>query len=129
MYTMGFYMLPKGSHAKMDTIRSKFFWQGAGDTFKYHMAKWISMCKPKIHGGLGIINTYLMNQCLITKWIWKIEKGSNELWYRILKAKYLKKVVSSTQLVWALLNSGGVYTRLSISLSGDLSIMCIRVIG
>ena len=72
MYTMGFYMLPKGSHAKMDFIRSKFFWQGAGDTFKYHMAKWISMCKPKIHGGLGIINTYLMNQCLITKWIWKI---------------------------------------------------------
>lgn len=25
MYVMGFYMLPKGTHAKMDAIRSKFF--------------------------------------------------------------------------------------------------------
>jgi hypothetical protein len=55
MYMMGFYMLPKGVHGKMDMIRSKFFWQAVGDTFKYHMAKWISVCKPKIHGGLGII--------------------------------------------------------------------------
>jgi hypothetical protein len=91
MYIMGFYMLPKGVHGKMDMIRSNFFWQGAGDTFKYHMAKWISVCKPKIHGGLGIINTYLMNQCLIAKWIWKIDKGSKELWYRLLKNKYMKR--------------------------------------
>lgn len=28
MYVMGFYMLPKGVHAKMDNIRSKFFSQG-----------------------------------------------------------------------------------------------------
>jgi hypothetical protein len=32
-----------------------------------------------------------MNQCLITKWIWKIEKGANELWFRLVKAKYLKR--------------------------------------
>jgi len=56
------------------------------------MAKWISISKPKVHGGLGILNTSLMkNQCLITKWIWKIEKGSNELWYKILQAKYMRK--------------------------------------
>lgn len=91
MYMMGFYMLPKGVHVKMDSIRSKFFWQGAGEAFKYHMAKWLSISKPKAQGGLRILNTYLMNQCLITKWIWKLEKGSNELWYRLLKVKYLKK--------------------------------------
>lgn len=56
MYVMGFYMLPKGVPKKMDTIRAKFFWQGAGDTFKYHMARWVSICKPKAQGGLGIIN-------------------------------------------------------------------------
>jgi len=79
MYVMGFYFLPKGLHSKMDTIRSRFFWRGADDIFKYHMAKWVSVCKPKIHGGLGIINTEIMNQCLLTKWIWKIEAGSEEL--------------------------------------------------
>lgn len=91
MYVMGFYMLPKGTHVKMDSIRSKFFWQGAGDAFKYHMAKWVSISKPKAYGGLGILNTYLMNQCPITNWIWKLEKGSYELWFRLLKAKYMKK--------------------------------------
>lgn len=40
----------------------------------------------KIHGGLGIINTDIMNQCLLTKWIWKIE----ELWCKLLKAKYMR---------------------------------------
>lgn len=90
MYVMGFYFLPKGLHSKMDTVRSRFFWRGADDVFKYHMAKWVSLCRPKIHGGLGIINTEIMNQCLLTKWIWKIEAGSKEIWCKLLKAKYMK---------------------------------------
>jgi hypothetical protein len=36
-YTMGFYLLPKGTHKAMDGIRSKFYWRGAGSDFKYHM--------------------------------------------------------------------------------------------
>lgn len=31
-----------------------------------------------------------MNECLITKWIWKIGKKPNELWYRLVDAKYMK---------------------------------------
>jgi hypothetical protein len=38
-YTMGVYSLPLGTHRKTDTIRSKFFWTGAGEDFKYHMVK------------------------------------------------------------------------------------------
>lgn len=30
------------------------------------------MCKPKNLGGLGILNTSVMNKCLIVKWWWKI---------------------------------------------------------
>jgi hypothetical protein len=69
----------------------KFFWQGADGPFKYQLAKWVSINKPKVFGGLGILNTLLMNQCLISKWIWKIEKGSNKLCYKILQAKYMWK--------------------------------------
>jgi len=36
---MGFYLLTDEMHGKMDSIRSNFFWQGAGDEFKYHMNK------------------------------------------------------------------------------------------
>jgi hypothetical protein len=29
-YTMGFYILPPEAHRRMDTVRSRFFWRGAG---------------------------------------------------------------------------------------------------
>ena len=39
--------------------------------------------------GLGIINTLVMNKCLIIKWWWKIMSSPDKpLWYNILKAKY-----------------------------------------
>jgi hypothetical protein len=34
VYTMGFYLLHKDIHKRMDTIRSRFFWRGVGDDFK-----------------------------------------------------------------------------------------------
>lgn len=73
----------------MDSIRAKFLWQGAEEKFRYHMAKWEMVARPKDQGGLGIINTKLMNECLIVKWIWKIMQEPDDLWFRILKAKYM----------------------------------------
>jgi hypothetical protein len=88
---MGFYQLPKGIHRKMDTIRSRFFWRGAEDTFKYHMIRWDSVCRPKDFGGLVIINTHIFNECLLVKWIWKFYHQAESLWGRILKAKYMRR--------------------------------------
>jgi len=73
----------------MDSIRAKFLWQGAGEKFRYHMAKWEMVSRPKDQGGLGIINTKIMNESLLVKWIWKIHLQPDDLWYKILKAKYL----------------------------------------
>ena len=89
IFTMGFYLLPKSSHGGMDSVRGKFFWQGAREEFKYHMAKWDTLSRPKDQCGLGIINTQIMNECLLVKWIWKISKGSNDTWYKLLEAKYM----------------------------------------
>ena len=74
---------------KLDSIRAKFFWQGAEDKFKYHMMKWEAVCRPKEFGGLGIINTRILNECLLVKWIWKIIRSSSETWCQILRAKYM----------------------------------------
>jgi hypothetical protein len=38
-YTMGFYLLCKGTHRRMDGVSSKFFWRGANEKFKYHMVR------------------------------------------------------------------------------------------
>jgi hypothetical protein len=53
------------------------------------MAKFDMVCRPKDQGDLGIINTKIMNKCLLVKWIWKIYQQPDELWFKILKAKYL----------------------------------------
>ena len=90
IYTMGFYLLPKTIHTEMDQIRSNFFWQGDRDEFKYHMAKMDTIYRPRNQGGLGMINTKIMNDCLLDKWIWKIHKGADELWFQLIKAKYLQ---------------------------------------
>ena len=86
---MGFYWLQDGVHKKLDSVRSNFLWQGAEDKFRYHMAKWEMISRPKDQGGVGIINTRIMNDCLLVKWIWKIFSEPDDLWFKIIKAKYL----------------------------------------
>ena len=115
MYCMGFYLLPKGTHERMNTIRSDFFWEGAIDNFKYHMANWDSLCRPKDMGGLGILNTQTMNESLLVKWIWKIAKGVDGLWYILLNAKYMQEGATfSLQTAKVLYSSMEVYIRLNI---------------
>lgn len=45
----------------------------------------------KDFGELGVINTRVMNDYLIAKWIWRINSSDNELWFGILKAKYFPR--------------------------------------
>jgi hypothetical protein len=44
---------------------------------------------PEGARGLGIIDTKLMNICLMVKWSWKLYAGEQGLWAEILRAKYL----------------------------------------
>lgn len=52
------------------------------------MIKWGAVSRPKDFGGLGIINTGIMNECLLIKWIWKIYSDCDETWCKLVKAKY-----------------------------------------
>ena len=62
MYCMGFYWLQDGVHKKLDNIRANFIWQGTEGKFRYHMAKWEMVSRPKDQGGLGIIITRIMGE-------------------------------------------------------------------
>jgi hypothetical protein len=46
-YCMGFYWIQDGIHKKMDSVRAKFLWQGTKENFRYHMAKWEMVSRPK----------------------------------------------------------------------------------
>jgi hypothetical protein len=128
IYVMGFYLLPKEIHEGMDSIRGKFFWQGASDEFKYHMAKWETISIPKDQGGLGIINTSIMNECLLVKWIWKIVKGSGQIWYKLVKEKYMpdgnfcNSRSRGTSQFWQGLHKVNVETPHTLNQGGDVII-------
>lgn len=47
------------------------------------------LATPKPIGGLGFIDTRVMNQCLLAKWIYKLERGDNSPMCQLLRAKYL----------------------------------------
>ena len=74
---------------KLDYYRSRFYWQGEEHKKKYRMAKWSILCQPKEIGGLGIQNLEIQNQCLLSKWLFKLinEEG---MWQELLKRKYLR---------------------------------------
>jgi hypothetical protein len=49
------------------------------------------MIQPMEYGGIGIINTRKLNDCLLMKWIWKIGKKGKSLWCELVYAKYMKR--------------------------------------
>ncbi|KAK1614885.1 hypothetical protein QYE76_020402 [Lolium multiflorum] len=89
LHAMGVYMLGDGIHDVLRKHRAKFFWEANGPKKKYHWVRWDAVCMPKSMGGLGIMDTKLMNVCLMAKWVWKIMTGAQGLWADIIRGKYL----------------------------------------
>jgi hypothetical protein len=49
------------------------------------------MTRPKSFGGLGFIGTRLMNLCLLSKWIVKLERRDEDMCSALLRKKKLKR--------------------------------------
>ena len=47
IYQISVYMCPKTISENFDKIRRSFFWQGGGTKKKYHLMKWVKICKSK----------------------------------------------------------------------------------
>jgi hypothetical protein len=56
---------------------------------KYGLTKWSIICQPKDQGGLGIQNIEIQNQCLLSKWIFRLI-NEDGICPTILRNKYLK---------------------------------------
>lgn len=91
LFTTETFLLADGVHARLDTPRSRFFWEGTDIKCKYHLVKWAVVCRPKKFDGLGILNSKLMNVALLSKWWWRLAQNELGLWAQLLKAKYFPK--------------------------------------
>jgi hypothetical protein len=79
-------------------IQRNFFWGGLKNRKGICWVKWSEICKPKREGGLGIKDLRLMNNSLLAKWRWKLLHEDNELWKKVILAKYGDNVLGSARL-------------------------------
>jgi hypothetical protein len=90
MFMLSFFEVLRGVLEKIDSFRSRFFWQGSDLKKKYRLAKWNILCQPKEVGGLGIQNIDVQNKCLLSKWLFKL-LNEDGLWQSLLRKKYLSR--------------------------------------
>ena len=64
MFMFSFFEVPKEVLKKIETFRSRFFWQNEEQKKKYRLTKWNVLCTPKDQGGMGILNLKVQNTCL-----------------------------------------------------------------
>jgi hypothetical protein len=86
---LSFFEVPRGVLERIEYFRSRFFWQNDEHKKKYILARWDILCQPKDQGGMGIMNIDIQNQCLLTKWVYKLI-NENGMWQELLRRKYVQ---------------------------------------
>ena len=83
------FILPKGVLRRINQLCSAFFWKGIEHTTKSAQVKWQVICHPKYEGGLGLMDIFSWNACIIQN-IWSIITKSGSLWIAWIEAYMLK---------------------------------------
>ncbi|RVX16491.1 putative ribonuclease H protein [Vitis vinifera] len=71
---------------------------------KVHLVRWEVVCADKEKGGLGLRKITLLNKALLGKWIWRFTRAKEELWKKVLEAKYGKE-----ELGWRTRKANGAF--------------------
>jgi hypothetical protein len=100
IFMLSFFEVSKGVLEKIDYFRSRFFWQSDSQKKKYRLTKWNIVCQPKDQGGLGIQNLEIQNQCLLSKWLFKLINEEGEISILIHHWESREKTRGFTFLVW-----------------------------
>lgn len=98
IYFMSFYKAPKKVINKIVSIQRNFLWGGSLGVRKIAWVKWERVCLSKKEGGLGVKNLEWFNKALLGKWRWRLLKGEESLWVRIVKSRYGVIDASSTMV-------------------------------
>ncbi|KAK1276479.1 hypothetical protein QJS04_geneDACA020812 [Acorus gramineus] len=88
-FYLSIFRIPQTVLKKIDVIRRRFFWNGAGrGAIKPHLVQWTHITQPKASGGLGVLDLEFMNKALLAKWLWRWALHPNSLWVRLFKERY-----------------------------------------
>ena len=84
-FLMSCLLLYKGIIEQIDKYRRHLFWRGK-DLEKKNppLAAWDMLCRPKNKGGLGILNLWLQNKCLLMKMVHKFINHADIPWVNLV---------------------------------------------
>ncbi|RVX02345.1 putative ribonuclease H protein [Vitis vinifera] len=80
--------MPKSVARRLEKLQIDFLWGGGNGEKKAHLVNWEMVCVDKEKGGLGLRKLARLNKALLGKWIWRFACAKEELWKKVLEAKY-----------------------------------------
>ncbi|RVW28164.1 Calcium-transporting ATPase 10, plasma membrane-type [Vitis vinifera] len=78
----------KGVARRLEKLQRDFLWGGGSTERKAHLVSWEKVCVSKEKGGLGLRKIAQLNKALLGKWVWRFARAKDEMWKRVLVAKY-----------------------------------------
>ena len=88
LYQMSLFRMPKLVARRLEKLQRDFLWGGCNGEKKVHLVNWEVVCVDKEKGGLGLRKLARLNKALLGKWIWRFACAKEDLWKKVLEAKY-----------------------------------------
>ncbi|KAK3218685.1 hypothetical protein Dsin_012655 [Dipteronia sinensis] len=109
-YFLSVFKVLVGIAQKIEKVQRSFLWGDGLVKRKLHAVDWVTVCKNKRNGGLGIGRIVDKKNGLLTKWVWRFGNESDALWKRVICAKY-RVDVKSLSWNWQSQCSPSVFVR------------------
>lgn len=87
-YPMSCFLLPVSLCKRIQSVLTRFWWDGPQGKKKMCWVSWDKLTQPKSSGGLGFRDIQLFNQAFLAKIAWRLITAPNCLLLRILMGKY-----------------------------------------
>ncbi|XP_048611796.1 uncharacterized protein LOC125586052 [Brassica napus] len=84
------FILPKGCIKAIESICSRFLWNGNITNRAAAKLSWKTVCLPRSEGGLGLRDLHTWNKTLSLKLVWLLHSESESLWAKWTKTHRLK---------------------------------------
>ncbi|XP_074315639.1 uncharacterized protein LOC141651843 [Silene latifolia] len=87
-YVMSIFKIPVNFCDELRSLISRFWWGHEEGKRGISWVAWKRLCRPKGLGGMGFRDFHMFNIALIGKQVWRLMTEPDNLWARLMRARY-----------------------------------------